>query len=191
MKILHSCYYYFLLSLVAPVTALAEMYKTIDAEGHVHYSDVSAPLEESETIVELRVAPPTPMVPASRTKAEQPSAPDNKKNHPVKPQKYQSMIITTPANQSSIYGNAPVPLAIRLTPPLQSGHTIVVTIGGKPIAGPEAKMHFMLQDIHRGEHTIMVQVWDKGGKKQMEATSTVYVFRPLIRKRAIPEVSPQ
>lgn len=192
MKIVNFCYYYcFLSGLVAPVTTLAQVYKSIDAEGHIRYSDASATLEKSETIVIPQIAPPTPIVPASPSEVEQPSKPDSEKSHPVTPQKYQSMTIITPTNQSSTYGNEPVPLAIRLIPPLQSEHTIVVNVDGKKIAGPEAKTHFLLQGIHRGEHTITVQVWDKDGKKQIEATSTVYVFRPFIRKRALPKPSPQ
>lgn len=148
-----------ILFLVCAWPAQAEIYRYIDADGNVTFSNdppagVDAepvPLSSPNTIKSVR---PTP----SRG-LQTPSEPERK----AKP-RYSMLSIVEPTNESSIRDNAGnVTVAVDLAPGLKPTDTLHVYMDGSEIAQGNA-MSVQLANIDRGTHEVYAAVKDPAGK---------------------------
>jgi len=154
--------------LLFPVMVCAQqIYKRVDSDGVVHFSDrpgqgaesVKLPAEQvyrsskstaseskksykSVTDADLLAFPP-PM-PADLLK---------KKETTTKPQQYKELKIIDPENEGSVRDNeGRVSIVVALTPPLAKGDKVVALIDGKPMGQPKASTVINLTGLDRGTH---------------------------------------
>lgn len=160
------------LMLLSPTLTSAAVYKWVDPDGTVHFSDT--PHEGAQ---ELHVAPPqtyTPgRVPPITPREEAPPA----------PVEYTRFELVSPTDDATLRDNTgAITLKFALEPALKvaRGHKLIVLLDGQ--AQPAAKSgSITLQNVDRGTHTLQGQVVDSGGKILMSSKSiTVHLFRQSI-----------
>jgi hypothetical protein len=169
-----------LMSLACTVAVAATVYKWVDENGVVHYSD--QPHENAQK-VELK-APQTytsPKSPAgtqsSRTSTSKPSAPV-----------YQSCQVSEPTNEQVYMNTDTVNAGVTTQPGLRAGDTAIVTLDGQPVPGvPANGGQFAISPIDRGTHTIQMLVKDSSGATVCSSDSvTFHVRQPSLQSPTNP-----
>jgi hypothetical protein len=153
----------------------ATMYRWVDAQGIVHYSDTPQPGAEKIQMESAQTykAPPA----QSSVKANNPTTTDKAQTGA-----YQSCRISQPKADQSFFAPDFVPLIIVLEPRLQPGDDLVVTVDGIQLSsdGSDATS-FRLPDPSRGEHTVNVTVQGSDGKAACTAQAVTFnVERPSL-----------
>lgn len=147
----------------ALVPALAgTIYKTVDAQGNVEYTD-RKPLNDSNVVeveavsantygaTQARVAAPEPYSEPAPEELEQPQA------------SYASLVILAPADNATLRSNEGiVNVRSELLPGLAAGHTGELVLDGA-IHQTQPSVQFSLANIDRGTHTIEIRVRDTEG----------------------------
>lgn len=155
-----------------PMLAPAAIYKWVDADGTVHFSDT--PREGAE---EVHVAPPqiytAPRVPPITPRPAAPEA----------PAAYQRFELLAPTNDATLRENTgAVTLSFAVDPPLKTGagHRLVVLLDGKPVSeGRSATL--TLENVDRGTHSLQGRIVDGRGKVLISSQSiTVHLQRHSI-----------
>ena len=164
-----------LLVALAAGTASAETYKWVDAQGQVHYSD--RPPESGGVKVELLPAQTYHATAVSRQVG------GSEEKTAGAAASYTVLELTSPQNGqtfSNIGGSLNVEL--RIEPPPQPGLSIWLYLDGKRVDGlPTTGTSFSLQNVWRGEHTLLAAVIDPTGKS-LATTAPVTFF---VRQRSI------
>ena len=137
---------------------MAQIYRWVDEDGVVHYSDQPHPGAEE---VELQSAPainmPTPRrptaagTPATTTDEQQSTA------------AYESLAVASPAAEETLWNIGGVlNVSLNLQPALQGGHQLRVYFDGIPqeVSGTQ----FQLQEVYRGAHNLQAEVLDGNGQ---------------------------
>ena len=163
-----------------PLAAAAAVYKWVDREGTVHFSDT--PREGSE---EVHIAPPqtyTPeRLPPITPRPEVPAAPAD----------YTRFDLASPSADQTLRDNTgAVNVNFALDPPLKvgRGHRLVVLLDGKP-QPPVKDTSLTLQNVDRGTHSLQGQIVDGRGQVLMNsATIQFHLHRQsiLLPNRARP-----
>ncbi len=153
--------------------ASAAIYKIVDADGNVSYTDV-APTEEeakSATTVEMNLVN-TFKDPV----ATQPSTSSSGTDRPSS-DTYETLEIVAPADSTSVRANAGnVTVRVRLEPALQPGHHVRFFLDGKPV-GTVAATDLTLQNVDRGEHTVAAVVIDSQGNPVQDSRTTRFTLQ--------------
>ncbi|WP_455204981.1 DUF4124 domain-containing protein [Kaarinaea lacus] len=139
---------------VAILPSQAAVYKHVDEQGNVSYSDVPSKKDEKP----VKVEEPMTFTPDPATRSS--SSSETEKKPAEKPVEYQSLSIISPANDAAVRSNSgDVTIQLSLAPELQRKHYIIVILDG-------AKVHegsstsVTLTNLDRGTHTISAQVQD-------------------------------
>ena len=148
---------YLLLSLLifSPV-ASAEVFKTVNPDGSVTYSDVQTEGSKSITPPSLT---PTPAV----------KLPEKKKPEPEdegSPVPYKAFNISSPsANQTIRNNNGDVKVSIDIKPGLQTKfkHSISIFLNGREVASKLTSPAYTVNDVVRGRHSISARLLDENG----------------------------
>lgn len=172
-----------LVLLLAPVVA-ADVYKTVDKDGRVIYTD--KPKTEKAEKLELReinTVPGAQPLPGS-------SPVDSFQSQPAAIN-YQIGIIS-PRNDVSIpVGQRDLAIAITLKPALQGGHLLVYFMNGELLEETTAN-NIIVKDVPRGTHTLVVEAIDANGRSLgTSAPVIVNVIRPNIKTNALPKPKPK
>ena len=151
----------------------AGLYKGLDDEGNVIYSD--KPFENSEqftppalTIIDAPKVPPKEEV----VEEEEPTE-----------TKYTKFTITAPKNDQVIWNTPDLMVAMQLNPPLNitEGHTIWLLMDGKPLVKKSKSLLLPIGRADRGQHTLQGQVRDKKGKILKKTKSvTVHIKNTVV-----------
>ena len=148
------------------------LYKWVDADGVVHYSD--QPHAGAEKIQVARAqsykAPPPakPVAPSSAARAAASSS-----------MRYQRLQITSPADGDVLVntgGSAQV--SVDVEPGLAPGHQLWFTLDGQRVDGlaPDATSG-TLGDLERGTHTLSLTIVDANGTPVQSADSVTFTVR--------------
>ena len=141
----------------------SELYRWVDEQGRVHYSD--RPADGAER-VELKTAPaatPSPRVstPAAATRPA-PPRPDPDDTAAVA---YQSVAIVSPQQDQVLWNIGSVlTVTVDVQPGLAAGHRVVVRYNGQPVEWPAQASSHQVPDVYRGTHTVSVSVTDAAGR---------------------------
>ena len=168
----------------------AQLYKSVDEQGNIVYSDTPTPGAEELTPPPLSTVKSRPK--AVDTPAAETQAADESGDEPVKkaPTKYTKFDIVQPKNDATIWDNTgAVPVAIQLEPPLDvaNGHSIWVYVDGKAVVRKSQSLVQPLSNIDRGTHKIRAEIRDEN-RKTLKRTKNVTVH--LKRASAIPRSGP-
>lgn len=149
-------------------TATAQVYKTVDAEGRVIYTDRPAPGAEQVPLSEVNSMP-----------AAEPTAPPTRKEPTSNASPYTNIAILEPVDGATVTnpgGNFSVQLA--LEPALRDGDTLQLLVDGQP-AGTISGSSAQLEGVLRGEHTLELIVIDSNGDVVARANPVrITLFRP-------------
>lgn len=161
----------FLLLLMLPALVQAQIYKSVDEQGNVSYSD--QPPDDGKQGEKLEL-PPTNTAPAIETRPRQAS------EQPEEPAPEPKVTIVTPENDTVIPmgpGNFSVQAAA--TPTLRSGELLQLTIDGKPYGEAQRDTRWSLTGMFRGGYDLEVARLDADGEIIARSdTVRVYVMRP-------------
>lgn len=149
--------YVFAIFLLLAQAAQADVYKTINADGEVVFSDVPSEGAERVRLPEVSTykPPPPKRSPASVSAGKADTAAP-----------YKSFKVSAPENEATIWDNEGiVTLALALEPALliDTGHRIQFFLDGKPDGTPEIGLSHTYRDIERGSHTLSAAVVDVEG----------------------------
>ena len=160
---------YLLLSalLIFSLAASAEMYRWVDEQGKVHFSD-KAPNDDAKAYKPK----PILVVPADSGAGSglQPL------NRPATQQvKYQGLAITSPANDHVFTPDKAMSVAvsIQIKPGLQAGqgHKVALYLNGQ-LYSMGNELNFTLNNLNRGTYTVHAAILDQRGKK-LKSSETI------------------
>lgn len=157
----------FLLSLIVfPLAADAAIYRWVDSDGSLHFSDQKPNRPDVE---EVTVESPNLMsgdkTPAAGQAKSIPSTSSVAPGVPVPP-RYRSLKITAPSDDEAVRANdGTVTVSCVLEPALGSvaGHEVQIIIDGRRITGLKS-CGTILKQLARGTHSVQAQVVDSLGK---------------------------
>jgi hypothetical protein len=155
----------------------AVIYKWVDADGVVHYSDQSSP--GAEKIV--TAVPSTPAASAARN-ATGPIAPQRTAQGGLN---YTDFTITSPAQEQTFFGEDVVAVHLNLNPSLRPNQSIMWHLNGKQLDFPSNAVSFVLPRLDRGTYSLAATITDQ--QTSESATSNNVTF--FVRQPS--ELSPQ
>jgi hypothetical protein len=164
------------LTLASVSTFAATVYKWTDERGVVHYSDQPHP-EAKE--MDVKPAPPISSVPPT---ASATPAPPNANAAPAGPI-YSLCEIWRPEPDEVFLNTATMTARIRLEPQLQPGHTVSLSVDGRRVPDlPTTGTEFVISNLTRGTHTLLLLVEDAAYKRQCTSSPvTFHVRQPSVQ----------
>lgn len=134
--------------LIAAASASAEVYRWVDADGRVHFSD--RPVDGAQQIAlkkarEMQAQPETPRPTGD-------------------PGPYSAFEVVAPEANATLYdadGKAQVSLLI--DPALQQGHRLQVVVNGQPLPGEVKGTQMQMQGLPFGSHRLSAEIIDGFG----------------------------
>ena len=168
-----------LAALAAGSPCLAQtMYRWVDAQGVVHYSDTPQPGAQAIPVPSAQTyrAPPVPAAPpATTTSASATTA------------GYQSCAITQPAADANLFAPEALNISVQVVPSLRPGDQLNVTVDGASLASSPGAMNFQISAPERGDHTISAVVLSPEGQTLCSAPAVSFsVQRPSLNSPQSP-----
>lgn len=159
--------------------AFAQMYKGVDGEGNIVYSD--KPFADSKQFTPPAITVVDPLeVPAKEEEVV-------KEEEPSTETSYKSFSISAPKNDETIRNVPNLTVSLKLTPALsvKEGHNIWLFMDGKPLIKNNKGLLLQIGRVDRGEHTLQADVRNKKGQVIKQTQSiTVHVKHSVVQKRA-------
>lgn len=156
-------------------TAGAGLYKGLDEEGNVVYSD--KPFKNSKQFV----PPSITVVEAAKVPPKEELAEEEEENETT----YTKLSITAPTNDQVIWNAPDVAVALQLSPTLDTAaeHSIWLIMDGNPLVKKSQSLLLQIGRIDRGEHKLQAQVRNKDGKViKSSKMITVHIKHATIRR---------
>jgi hypothetical protein len=162
--------------LIAAAAGATDVYRSVDANGQVHYSDQWRPGAEKIRI-ETEAPPASATVQAGRNPAAE--AGTNVRSPPGKPaNRYESVEITRPAQQEVLWNiEGQLPVSVRVTPALQAGDSLRLFLDGNLREMPAGRTDLQLQEVHRGAHTLRAEVVNGAGAVMIASPTVSFAVR--------------
>lgn len=169
-----------LICIMIPSLLQAQVYRSVDKDGNVTYSDkpskgsVEVEVKELETVKPLETAPPIA---------------DKKDNKPAAV--YSGIEITSPQDDVSIRENTGnVSVTVSLNPNLKNGHKLVLYLDGEEYASGTTT-NFQLQNIDRGSHQLRAAVQNAEGRLLISSKSITFHLHRFSALFQPPKAQPQ
>ena len=142
--------------LLAASTSWAEVYRHVDAQGNVTFSD--EPIKGSETV---KVKPVTTItLPKPETVREPRKLREEVER---KGASYDSLAFAYPQDDQAFHsGNGTVTFEVQSTPGLKPGHKYEITLDGQPV-GQSTSGSVTVPNIDRGTHNAVAHIIDRKG----------------------------
>ena len=150
--------------------ALAGIYKYLDENGKIAYSD--KPVQGAQKLkIKLR---PTPEIDEAQRAAD---ALENDDSNGKEVTSYESLELLTPDNDKVVSDRSgSVQVILLPTPRLSSTHELVITVDGKDISrGRHANLN--LSQVSRGTHTVSARILDANGNTMISSPTTTFHVR--------------
>jgi len=149
-----------LFSLLSSGSAGAVLYRGVDAEGNVVYSDT--PFEDAEKYT----PPPISVVGSSKKKADENKGGDKASEKKPAEFRYLDFDIVSPGNKETIRNEQDVKVTLKLNPALNTGkeHTIWLLMDNSPVVKNSLSTSLLIEQVDRGAHQLQALVKDKDGK---------------------------
>ena len=166
-----------LLGLLAAAAATAEVWRWIDDDGVVHFSDT--PRAGAELV---DVSESSRSTGARIYRDAAPSNSDDAATATAQAFKYESLSISSPGAEETLWNiEGTLSVSLSLSPGLQTGHQVRVYFNGEPRMVNSTS--FTLDEVHRGVHNIQAEVLDATGRLMIRSTSNrFYVQQNRLRR---------
>ena len=151
-----------------PLVAGAAIYRSVDKDGNVIFSDQPQPGAKQLKLPPIPTySPPTPE-PSSGKKKKTPAEAG-----------YTHFSISQPSNDATIRSNTgTVQVHLSLKPRLHAGDHIVMKVDGQPYGGKLTTTQISFQNLPRGTHTIEAEVVGADGKVLISTSGvTIHLHR--------------
>lgn len=145
-----------LLAAVACTARAMTVYKMVQPDGTVVYSDQPQPGAKKMDVQPAQTyqAPPLPA----------PVAPQQPPTPAKTFQGYKKFVVSSPGQDATLRDNqGNVSISLELQPALQPGNEIQIIMDGKPL-GTGRSTSISLTNVDRGAHTVQAKVLDASGK---------------------------
>lgn len=141
--------------LLLSMLAQATVYKWVDKDGKVHYSDEPHPNAE---VVELKEKTLNQI-------ALPPAKLDSSANDQVIENMAYQVNITSPEEEATVRdNNGDFEVIATVTPEIKGRYLMALKLDGQVIGQPQVGGIFKLTNIDRGEHTLVVDAMTQSGK---------------------------
>lgn len=161
----------------ATVTAAQPVYKVVDEQGNVTFTD-TPPSDAAAEVQTLNATNTTPSMPFDDAAI----ADDTAMQDTEAPVTY-STRITSPVDQSTVpMGPGDFVVEAAVQPGLRTGEHLVLTLDGISVGAPQRAARWQLTNVFRGEHRL--QVFRLGADDTQQDASpeqVVFVMRPVVR----------
>lgn len=164
------------LALAIPLVEAATIYKTVDDNGNVIFTDTRPKDQPGET-VNLRPITAIPPVPIPKRMPASVTASTKKK--------YSRLTITEPGNNVTLRNQETINVTVAISPRVQFGHTVRLRLNGTLVAESQRRLTFELKEVERGSHTLTAEIVDSGQRVLKSTSNNIYVHRAIFT----PEVS--
>jgi len=167
------------LTAITPLSAEAtSVYKEVQPDGSIIYSD--SPTDGGAEKVEIEHSPNVLSAPKQTAPKLRPSQTERKLRET---KKYQSVKITSPANDTALRSNdGTLSVSGMVQPRLFYGHSIVLKMDGAPVGEPKFNPIFNLTGVFRGTHTLVMEIVDKSGTVVMSSEPVTFHLQRAIAK---------
>lgn len=152
-----------LLAMLPAFVAATEVFRWVDDDGVVHYSDRPAEGAETVTIEEAQTfSAPAPRTSGTSQGTSSSSAADAAEKDAAS---YSNFEIVSPKQEEVLWNTGgELNVSLRARPRIQSGHSIFLIMDGQEVEQLQrGRMQARLNDVFRGTHTLHAEVRDNGG----------------------------
>ncbi|MEA3141402.1 MAG: hypothetical protein QOK23_3571 [Gammaproteobacteria bacterium] len=158
--------------LTALAAQAAVIYKWVDADGVIHYSDQASPGAEKIYTSAPNVSSSTRPQPTVGGQLAQPRPPTGGLN-------YTDFSITAPLTNQTFFGDDVIAVHLNLAPALRLNHAITWHLNGKQLEFPPDAASFSLPHLDRGTYALAATITDQQtSESQSSNTVTFYVRQP-------------
>jgi hypothetical protein len=160
---------------VAASAGAATIYKWVDAQGVVHYSDQPHPGAEKLELGEIQTYSGTSSRP--RDAAPVGDAPPPSDGPP-----YAVCELYKPSTDEVFFNTQSVIAKLRVQPALRRGDQVFLALNGRRLPDPPSGTEVTVSPVFRGTHTLMLVVEDRGGNVVCQSDPvTFHVRQPSTR----------
>ncbi len=153
----------------------ATVYKWVDEDGKVHFSD--EPVKNAEVVEFNKNTENQVKLPQPYTKAESTQATADHASY--------KMHITSPSEEETIRSNeGEISIAVQLEPELASSHLLVLFMDGKQYGDAQQRGLFRVTNIDRGEHSFVIKALTQDGKLLASTPARKVFLHRTIQNRA-------
>ena len=154
----------------------AEVYRWVDSDGNVHYSDNPKDGAEKVELGETSVVPA--LKPQSRS--------GNRRSERVSSGAagYESIAIASPAHETTLRNVQGIAVSIALAPGLRAeeGHLVQLYYDGAAYGEPQSNLQFQIAEAERGAHELVAAVVDASGTELLRSSpSTFYLHQRSVQ----------
>jgi hypothetical protein len=142
--------------------AHAAIYKQVDAQGLVHFSDMPQANAVLVTLPSVNTYAASNMA-----KKSTPSASTDTKSN------YKKLQITQPIDQQTLQNQHDIPITIDVQPTLQPHDILEIWLDGKPIQ-QITNTQLTLTTLNRGEHQLQVKLLDANKQAMLTAAPVTF-----------------
>jgi uncharacterized protein DUF4124 len=147
----------------------AVIYRWVDSDGVVHYSDQESPGAE-------RIVTSAPNTAASGPRAA--AAPQGARKPSSSSLNYAEFTITSPTPEQTFFADDPIGVHLNLSPGLKSGHSIAWHVNGRQLDDQVDAISFVMPRLDRGTYSVMATITDQQGESQSSNSVTFFVRQP-------------
>jgi hypothetical protein len=157
--------------LAAFTVQAAVIYRWVDADGVVHYSDQSSPGAE-KIVTGTSSGPAAPGARNASTPAVQ--APQRSTGGGLN---YAEFSITSPASEQVFFGDDVVAVHLSLNPSLRPNQSITWHLNGKQLDFPADAVSFALPRLDRGTYALAATITDQQTSESQSSNSVTFFVR--------------
>lgn len=157
-----------LMSVISVAAISATVYKWVDENGVIHYSD--QPHENAEKV---ELTSPQTYKGSSRTPARANTQPQSAAVRSGN--NYDTCAVVSPSNDETLPNTFSVATTVQVNPAPHGGDQLIVLFDGKRVPNfPAAGGYFTFTEIDRGTHTLQALVQDAGGRVLCQSPSVSF-----------------
>lgn len=138
----------------------AQVYRWVDEDGVVHYSDRHHPGAEQ---IHLPTSGRSTATIRARVPTTRRAAPEPEPAAGEGPFSYEVLEVSSPAAEETLWNiEGVLNVTLNLQPSLQQGHRVRVFFDGTPsmVSGTS----FQIEEVYRGVHNVQVEILDEAGQ---------------------------
>jgi hypothetical protein len=153
---------------LVPLCAGADIYKSVDSDGNVAFSDKPTP-GAKKIIEQLTPTYPVPSLPRAEAAAQSPT--------PVIANYYTAIRILKPTPGETLRdATGSLTADLEIVPPLKvkEGHILVVSVDGNNLASHDNATQLTISNLAPGTHTLKAQIMDATGQVQFSSESVTF-----------------
>lgn len=162
------------------LAAQAEIYRMVDANGNVTFTDSPSKNAQRVQLPPLSIVPSLSPEDIARANGKEKEAPA------ARPVSYKLSFISPEANQTFQKPADTIEVAVAVEPELTAGDRLILSSNGNSL-GEGQSSALATEALDRGAHTITARVVASTGKVLGEQSVTVFVQQPTKLNRAAPK----